>query len=346
MSTRRLRSVPTLALASALCTTVLAGCAQLPAVRATGATDQVPLVVQPAQAGRVVAAAGEVLGAASDLASTDLAGTDPASTDLAALATRVGGPELDFRTAAATVAQAGSELPATSGADDLEALTSVLPRQREWPRWFLTVTGPGPDQLPSLVLFRSASARDPYEVWATPSFLPGQSLPALVAPADGVAVVAPDEDTNLPLSPAEVVDHYADVLTAGDASAFAAEFAADGYRDSITASTDQERRALEAAGGSLTQERTVLPDSLVAARTRDGGALVLAGYRWSTTSAGPAGGLRGHLEAPLAALAGRADTIRATVVREEVLAFVVPPGEGSVVSVLAAQSGIVSVEAS
>ncbi|WP_432564727.1 hypothetical protein [Kineococcus sp. SYSU DK003] len=311
---------------------LLSSCAQLPTATAPTAGDAQALVLQPVQATRVVDAATAVLTAAAD----------PATSDPAALAARVGGPELQFRTAAHTIAAAGATPPPTGGADDLTAITSILPRQDGFPRWFATVTGAGADQAPSLVVFRSASAREPYTVWATPSLLPGASLPTLAAPAGGVAVVAADEATNLPLTPADLAAHYADMLTAGDSSRYAAEFAPDAYRQGVADATAAERSALEAAGGRFTQERSVLPDGVLAVRTRDGGALVVAGYSWSTTSAGPAGGQAGTLDPALAALAGTGQALEATVTRQEVVVFSVPPGQGPV-SVVGAESGPVSV---
>lgn len=317
--------------AGLLAATLLAGCAQLPRSTAPAASDREALVVEPVQATRVVDAATQVLAAASD----------PATVDPTALAARVSGPELELRTAAHTIATAGAAPTPTGGADDLTPISSVLPRQDAFPRWFATVTAPGADQAPSIVLFRSDSARDPYTVWATPSLLPGASLPTLAAPADGVAVVGGDEDTNLPLSPRSVVDHYADVLTQGTASEFTAEFSDDAYRDGVATATAAEADVLQAAGGTFTQERTVRPDGLLSVRTRDGGALVVAGYSWSTTSAGPSGGRVGTLEPALAALAGESEALQATVTRAEVVVFVVPPGQGAV-TVVAAQSGPVS----
>ncbi|WP_432511609.1 hypothetical protein [Kineococcus sp. SYSU DK001] len=320
------------AAATAVAALLLAGCAQLPTATAPAATGREPLAVQPVQAGRVVEAANAVL----------RAGADPATTDPAALAARVSGPELRLRTAAHTIAAAGATPPPTGGADELEAIASVLPRQSGFPRWFATVTAPGADQAPSLVVLRTASAREPYTVWATPTLLPGASLPTLAAPADGVAVVAPDEDTNLPLAPQALAEHYADVLTAGTASEHAAEFTADAYRSGVESATAAEQAALAAAGGTYTQERSLLPDGVLAVRTRDGGALVVAAYSWSATVAGPAGGLAGRLDPALAALAGTADALSVTVTREEVVVLAVPPGSGQVAAV-AAQSGPVSV---
>ncbi|NAZ87956.1 hypothetical protein, partial [Kineococcus indalonis] len=288
----------------------------------------------PQQAARIAEAATAPLAAA----------TDPATADLQALAARTAGPELELRRAAATIAAAGATAPAVS-ADDLDALSSVLPRQQGWPRWFLTVTEPGPDRKPSLVVLRSASAREPYRVWATPSLLPGASLPTTGAPADGAAVVGADEDTNLPLSPQQAVDRYADVLLRGDASEFAGQFAPDAYRTGVVDSAAQQTRALEAAGGSFTQERTRLEDPVLAVRTRDGGALVVAGYRSSVTAAGPAGGRPGRLQDAAAALAGRPDFTSVTTVVQEVVVLALPPGQGPV-SVVAVQSGPVRVSAS
>ncbi|MEZ0166329.1 hypothetical protein AB2L27_16330 [Kineococcus sp. LSe6-4] len=327
------------ALAALACAGVLAGCAQLPTASAPAPTGREPLVVQPAQAGRVVEAATAVLQAASD----------PATADPAALAARVSGPELDLRTAAHTIAAAGADPAPTGGADDLTAITSILPRDGDFPRWFATVTAPGPDQAPSLVVLRAADARSPYTVWATPTLLPGASLPTLAAPADGVAVVEPEEDTNLPASPAAIATRYGDVLTEGTTSASAGDFAPDAYRAGVETATAAEVASLQAAGGTFTQERSVLPGSVLAVRTRDGGALVVAAYTWSTTSAGPAGGRPGELDPALAALAGTDEALEATVTRQEVVVFSVPPGasggggDPEQVQVVAAQSGPVQV---
>ena len=313
---------------------LLAGCAQLPVVDAPAPAPagREPLVLEPAQATRVVAAATAVLEA----------GADPAAVDLEALGTRVSGPELALRTAAHAVAAAGATPAVTGGADDFEPITSILPRQEAFPRWFATVTAAGADQAPSLVVLRSPSAREPYAVWATPSLLPGVSLPTLAAPADGVAAVAADETTNLPLSPRAAAERYADVLTRGAASEHAGEFAPDAYRDGVETATRTESEALAAAGGTFTQERSVQPDGVLGVRTRDGGALVVAAFSWSSTSAGPAGGRSGTLDPALAALAGRTEALSATVVRQEVVVLNLPPGGGTV-SVLAAESGPTSV---
>ncbi|GAA0322241.1 hypothetical protein [Kineococcus aurantiacus] len=328
--------VTTRSLALALTGTVLlAGCARLPTTTAPAPTDRQPLAVEPVQATRVVAAATAVL----------QAGADPATADPAALAARVSGPELALRTAAHAVAAAGAQAPTTNGADDFTPLTSILPRTRDFPRWFATVTAPGADRSPSLVVLRSASAREPYTAWATPSLLPGASLPTLAAPADGVAVVADDEGTNLPLSPRAVAEHYADVLTAGDDSPHAGEFGPDGYRDGVRSAVAADTAAVQGAGGTFTQERSVLPDGVLAVRTREGGALVVAGYTWTTTLTIPPGATSGTLEPAFAALAGRAQGRTTAVERQSVVVFAVPPGQGTVQAV-AVESGLVRVTAS
>jgi hypothetical protein len=318
--------------AAALSVGLLAGCAQLPTVTTSPGSEREPLVVQPAQANRIVEAATTVLEA----------GADPATVDLTALAARVGGPELELRTAAHTIAAAGATPPPTGGADDFTAITSILPRQEAFPRWFATVTDAGADRSPSLVVLRSLSARAPYTVWATPSLLPGASLPTLAAPAGGVAAVAGDETTNLPLSPQAAAEHYADVLTRGAESRYAGEFGDDGYRANVLAGTQAEVAALQAAAGTFTQERTVLPDGVLGVRTRDGGALVVAAFSWTSTSAVPPDAVSGKLNPAYAALAGRTDARKTTVVRQEVVVLGLPPGQGTVTA-LAVESGLVSV---
>ncbi|NIZ92501.1 hypothetical protein [Kineococcus rubinsiae] len=312
---------------------LLAGCATLPVASTPAAPARTPIVVEPAQAARIVTAASDALLAA------DTAG------DPALLPARVQGPERDLRAAAFAIRAAGAQPAGTGAADELAPLTSMLPRQEAWPRFFFTVTEPGADQKPSLVVLRSESAREPYRVWGTPSLLPGVSLPPTDAPAAGVDVVAAGETTNLVAAPQAVAEHYADVLTKGGASEFAGQFADDAYRGEVAASTAAQTAALTGAGGTLTQTHTFEPGTVLAVRTRDGGALVVAALRWESTSKGPAGGRPGTLDPVLAALAGRQQATTATVVREEVVAFAVPPTDGGPVRVLAAESGPVSVTA-
>ncbi|MFB9375403.1 hypothetical protein ACFFKU_05665 [Kineococcus gynurae] len=331
MSTRTRPTRRALGLALAL-GLPLAGCAQLPTVSTPPAPERVLPVVAPAQAARITTDA--VAG---------LQSADPVA-DPTAAAERLTGPELDLRTAAARIAAAGGTPAATGGADDFDPVSSLLPRQEDWPRWFVVVTGAGADEKPSFALLTSESARTPYKVWATPSLLPGVSLPTTDAPSAGADVVAPDEDTNLVASPQQVAERYVDVLLRDTESEFVEQFAEDAFRSGVEEAVQRDTASLQAQGGRFEQTRELLPDSVRAVRTRDGGAIAFAAMRWSTTQSGPAGGRAGTLDAATAALAGREQARSVTVVRDEVVAFAIP-AQGTV-RVLAAQSGPVSAEAS
>jgi hypothetical protein len=289
------------------------------------------------QATRILGEATQVLDAAEQ------------AQDPAALAVRVVGPEQELRAAAYAIRRAGATPAATGAADDLTPQTWLVPRQSAWPRWFVSVTQPGADRKPSMVVLRSESARTPYRVWAQPSLLPGASLPATAAPVDGVVALKTASAAGLVASPEDVAIRYAQVLDAGPASPLAGQFGADAYRDGVQASTVQQSDALRAVGGSLTQQRSVVPGSVTALRTTKGGALVFAELRWQSTLTGPPGGLAGKLDPAVAALAGRPEALGVTLVRDEVLVFEVPPagasGAAAKVQLLAAESGPVSATA-
>ncbi|PPK98642.1 hypothetical protein CLV92_101341 [Kineococcus xinjiangensis] len=312
---------------------LLAGCAPTPVPQAQVETAAPRPVVTPEQATRISQAAVEAVADAD------------AAADPALLTERVAGPELALRSARYAAARAGAPAGPAYGADVLEPLSAFVPRQEGWPRWLITVTQPGPDRLPSLALLRSESAREPYRLWASPSLLSGVSLQPAGSPAAGVEAVDPEGAAGLAAAPSEVAQRYADVLLRGPDSLHAAEFAEDSYRSEVAVVTRADAEAVRAAGGTYAQERALVPGSVVAARTDDGGALVMAAYDWSVTHSLPPEAGTGRLAPVFAALAGREAVRGATRRWVEVMAFAVPPAGSGPVRVVAAQHGPVAVEA-
>ncbi|GAB7190456.1 hypothetical protein NUM3379_11620 [Kineococcus sp. NUM-3379] len=322
-------ATPATALVAAGC--VLTACAQLPAPQPVAPPAAPPPVVTPAQASRIW---GEVVDA---VAAAD------AARDPALLPDRVTGPEQALRTARYTLQRAGVQPVPTYAADELRPQAAYVPRLAGWPRWVVGVTRAGPDQLPSLAVLRSQGPREPYRLTASPSLLSGATLPPAGAVAEGVEAVAADDGEGLAASPEQVAERYGDVLLRGAASEFATFFADDSYRPQVGAVTLRDGDAVRAVGGTYEQRRSVVPGSVVALRTTDGGALVLAAYDWTVTHTVPPQARAGELTPVLATLAGRPSVQGAARVSAEVLAFVVPPAGAGPVRVVAAESGPVAV---
>jgi hypothetical protein len=218
----------------------------------------------------------------------------------------------------------------------------VLPAVNPWPRWFLAAGSVTGEPTPVLRVFRSVTARDPYGLWGELSLLPGASLPDLASPLTGTPVVAPGDGKGLVAAPSAVVAAYAKALTAG--SSATSQFAPDQFREQVAGQTAADQRKLGAEGiGDVANRHRPSADGLVALRTQDGGALVIAALEqlYDVKARGRTGVV--GLDADLAALA-RTSSITGSLRRTsvETLAFRVPPTGGGVVSVIAAAKADVS----
>lgn len=293
-----------------------------------------PLAVPPPattleQSERILTAVGEEL-AAGD-----------AALSAAELAPRVTGPALTSRVAEYAVATA------TQGAQGVTALpveaqTLVVPTATEWPRTQVVVTEQ-PDDLssPRLLVLEQESPRSPYSLWGWARLLPGAQMPAFPVPTTGTEVLAPDAP-ELVATPADVVAQYADVLANGDASPFAASFATpDPYREQIAAGRARFEGVAQGTG-TFTETYAPVPDQLVAYRTADGGALVVA--EMTTTSTFTISGASLTVPTEFAAVSGGAippgAVLRNNLVvgYTDVVVFYVPPaGAGAPVQVLGAE---------
>lgn len=310
---------------------VLAACA--PALPEP-APAAVPAVPPPAltidQSDRVLGQIGTILASADAALSTT------------GLQTRLSGPALASRTAeyAVTTATAGAK-----GLTSLQmnAQTLVVPSTETWPRTEFVVTEQ-PDDLssPRLLVLQQADPRSQYTLWGWARLLPGIKMPATAAPTVGSAPLPPDA-TGLAATPTDVVAQYADVLLNGDASAYAAAFAApDSYRQGIAAGRAPLAQVASQASGAFTETYTPVADQTFALSTADGGALVVAAM--STSSALSFSGASLPLPPELAAVSGGAlapgAELRSSlaVTYSDVIAFYVPPaGAKSPVQVLGAE---------
>lgn len=322
------RRVAALAVAASL---VLAACAPgLP--EPTPAA--VPAVPPPAltidQSGRVLKGIG------ASLASAD------AALSATGLESRLSGPALISRTAeyAVTTATAGAK-----GVTSLQmaAQTLVVPSTEEWPRTAFVVTEQ-PDDLssPRLLVLQQVAPRSQYTLWGWARLLPGTKMPATATPTAG-STPLPADAAGLVATPADVVVQYADVLLNGDASAYAAAFAApDSYRQGIASGREPLAQVASQASGTFTETYAPVADQTFALSTADGGALVVAGM--STSSALSFKGASLPLPPEFAAVSGGTLAAEAelrnslAVTYSDVIAFYVPPaGAKAPVQVLGAE---------
>jgi hypothetical protein len=226
----------------------------------------------------------------------------------------------------------------------MSAQTLVVPDTTTWPRTQLVVTEQPDDlQAPRLLVLQQASAREPYRLWGWARLGPGVSMPETAPAEEGSLPLAPD-DTSLLLTPTDTVAQYADVLTNGEASAFAATFPADFFRTSIETRRAEYTASVQAVG-TVTETYTPVADQVFALSTRNGGAIRVAALSPVTTVAVAPGPIT--LNDPFeAALAGR-PSVAANLVRtwSDVVAFYVPPAgtDAPQVQVLAVEHAITAV---
>lgn len=242
---------------------VLSACSQaVPEVQVDPPPATPPVMLTVDQDKSILTAIGETLTAASET-------LDPAALDV-----RLSGPALTLRTAEFTVASATGNADAITEIPT-EVQSEVLPTTQTWPRTtFAASVRPQNLQTDRLLVTEQAAPRDQYKLWGWIRLFPGVTLPAFPAATIGTEAVAPD-DTSLLLSPAEAIAHYADVLTNGDASAYAAEFPTDPLREQMAAQREKRTASATEIEGTYSLQFTPTDGVLQTLRTSDGGALVV-----------------------------------------------------------------------
>jgi len=213
-----------------------------------------------------------------------------------------------------------------------------------WPRWF-AVAGPSPAaSTPLLEVLSSPDARSPYGLWGQLRLLPGAVLPEVASATAGARTLEPGA-TGLAASPADTVNHYAELLNRGDASSFTSQFSTDAYRTELNAQLAADRRDFQSRGvGQVTAVHSVAGDPPLAMPTLDGGALVIGRVDQQYTATVTAGRGSVRLDQQLAVLAGR-PTVSSQLERRsvEVFAFHVPrAGSSDKITLVAASRSDVS----
>lgn len=189
----------------------------------------------------------------------------------------------EYRLAEAT---AGSDAATEPRALSTQSQVSIVAATQEWPRIILVVTEiPDGANLPLLIGLRQDAPRDPYQMFSWTQLLPGITMPETEVPEIGSSPVAGDsEDFFLP--PDEALKQYADVLSNGSDSEFAAHFADDVFREAVQSEVDNLAEGVEESGAF---RHATVPgeDPIVAMRTAAGGVIVIGDlstrYRFTKT---------------------------------------------------------------
>ncbi len=308
----------------------LSGCgdATLPQPRPASADEHVP-VAGAEQLDTVLASVTTSLETADTALTTD------------ALAATVDGAALEQRTGSYLMK---SKVPDSAYALPLgtERRQDLVPAEQGWPRSVLTVTEATDDQFPDLMVLTQAGPREGYKLSAYAPMLPAATLPLAEPLRVGVPVPALDEAGDLMMSPAEAAAAYADLLSKGAASEFAASFAEDSFRTQVVTSQDAERKALTVTcKGCFTYAaaHVVRPEQVWAFGTQDGGALVVAAMTGATSFKVAARGSKANLNPEYAALAGtKTASTQGDFTYVEVVGMYIPPSSADgTVQVLAGQ---------
>ena len=265
--------------------------------------------------------------------------------DASLLAPRVVGPALAMRSAEYLRDEAtGGERPPT--ALPTKAQVAIVPQTTTWPRVQLVVTEQPDDlQAPRILVLEQATPRDRYALWGWARMFPNASTPRTAEAEKGSPVLPPD-DADLVMSPDQVLAAYADLLANGDASASAASFAADSFRDSVAANRQTLSTNVQEIGSVA---ETYTPDGppLTVIGDAEGGALVVGSMSTVSTVTITVAGAKLTLSPFESAAAGAAEAGTSLArTYTDVLVFHVPPaGSGQQVQLIAAEAVLTAVGA-
>lgn len=305
---------------------LLAGCATpLPQAAPEPAPAVPPPAVTVAQAQRVLDAVAEVVAAGDE------------ANDAAGLGARLDGPALATRTAeyVRNTVTEGAKAPT---ALPFEEQALIVPETDTWPRTQLVVTEQPADlQAPRVLVLRQSAPREPYKLWGWARLLPSTQMPATAAPEVGSETLAPDSDALL-VTPTDALAQYADVLTNGDGSPFAASFAPDAFRTAVEASRAGLVGQLTDVA-TLAETYTPAAEPVVTLATVDGGAIVVGDLTTTATMTVAVEGGKLKIDALASALAGGATEAGtyATTYTGVVVLYVPPAGSDAQVQVLAGE---------
>lgn len=210
-----------------------------------------------------------------ELAAADAAG------DAELLTNRVGG---DFKTLRAIEYMLAAE-------EDGPAVTAI-PRTRQavyvsganaWPRTLVAVTEQaGEDTTPVVLVWVQDSVDADYQLRHWAHMVPGATIPAMPSTLTGAQQFDVTTDAVDPV-PAQALTDYATLLEEGPESDLNEAFGEDSYREQLFTARETLTEAAEDAEGEYSVSAEFDLDSAYAMGTGDGGALVFAPLRSSST---------------------------------------------------------------
>ena len=264
-----------------------------------------------------------------------------AAKDAAKLAERVGGTELEVRTQNYKIRSQVGSYEARMPVRSTKLLTTVVTKDREWPRSVLAVTQGDGNVVPQLLTLVQASPRENYKLVETNPLQPGTTFPTINR--DGTETLAPGDKTGLLYSGEEAMAGLADRLTSAD-SAFKDKLV-EGESSPYIADTLSYQSEVVKAGenGNFSFTHKVVPESTVVFRTADGGALVLGRINFGFEGTPKAAGDKLTIGDDAAALAGGKETTTGMVLSfaESTAVYVPPAGSTDPMKLVAATRGLV-----
>ncbi|KSU79203.1 hypothetical protein GA0061083_1111 [Pseudarthrobacter enclensis] len=264
-----------------------------------------------------------------------------AAKDAAKLADRVGGTELEVRTANYKIRSQVGSYEARMPVRSTKLLTTVVTTDREWPRSVLAVTQGDGNVVPQLLTLVQKSPRENYKLMETTPLQPGTTFPSISR--GGTGTLEANGKSGLLYSGQEALSGLADRLTSAD-SAFKDKLV-EGESSPYIADTLSYQAEVVKAGenGNFAFTHKVVPDGTVVFRTEDGGALVLGRINFGFEGTPKAAGDKLSIGDDAAALAGGKETTTGMVLNfaESVAVYVPPAGSSDPMKLVAATRGLV-----
>lgn len=268
------------------------------------------------------------------ITSRALARAHQADTSRTGAAARTAFTGLALRTAAAAYAVDRVIDPASDDAGAALAPSAapsrvIVPRETGYPRALVALSRPAGSSTDEIAVLSTPDARTPYRLASRALLLPGAEVPATASAGQGAPTLA-DDEPGLAATPTDAMRDYARLLQTG--SSPSTRFAANPVTDGVRANAVGQSRGVTKIA-LFTQRHQVTDDQVLAWRTLDGGALVVAAIERTDDFVVKKGA--GYLAPPAAykALAGGIAKItsRATVTTMQVVVLAVPPrGKGDV----------------
>lgn len=269
---------------------------------------------------------------------------DAKSTDN--LGSAMSGPELEIRTSEIQIAQKTGNLDSKTEIPT-DITQTIIPTDSSWPRSVFSITTTTEDQQSKrLLVFNQETARSNYKLWAVARLFQGVKLPKFAIASIGTEM-GTNDDSGLLMTPKEAMERYADVLTNGTNSQYAADFADDYFRQELSTLENTVAEAMKKNDGTEEQTFTANTDAIRIMRSADGGDLVVGQINsvW-TRSAGQGRESQPASDSEKALFGdGKAtSTMRVTYVN--VVAIYVPPaGSDQKVTAVGAERQPIKVEA-